>query len=161
VGIGDGPITRLAFRIVRPRQPPAAGDALLGRYAAPGIAARLAGRGGVVELPDFLAGSRVVRRYEAAGARLAGAAGDDLALDHERRRRVLGELLVVLHPGLPADLAGARVERHQEAIGALEKDHVLEDREPLLPRGRGCAHEIGHVFRILARVVPDQVAVAG
>src|SRR5262249_53451887 len=93
---GDRPIKRLAFRIVRTRQPPAAGDAPLDRYVAPGIAARLAGSGGVVELPDFLAGCCVVRRYEAAGARLAGAAGDYLALDHERRRRVLGELLVVL-----------------------------------------------------------------
>src|SRR5262249_58067747 len=90
LGIGDRPIKRLAFRIVRTRQPPAAGDALLGRYIAPGIAARLAGRGGGVELPDFFPGSRVVRRDEASGARLAGAAGDDLALDHERRRRVLG-----------------------------------------------------------------------
>src|SRR5262249_43790624 len=55
LGIGDRPIKRLAFRIVRTRQPPTAGDAPLGRYIAPRIAARLAGSGGVVELPDFLA----------------------------------------------------------------------------------------------------------
>src|SRR5262249_20944569 len=110
LGVGGRPLKRLALPGVRTPQPPPAVDPLLGRYVAPGISARLAGRGGVVELPDFLAGSCVVRRYEAAGARLAGAAGDDLALDRERRRRVLGELLVVLDLGLPADLAGARVE---------------------------------------------------
>src|SRR5260370_36841763 len=146
LGIGHRPIKRLALRIVRTRQPSAAGDARLGRYVAPRIAARLTGSGGVVELPGFFTGSGVVRRYEAAGAGLAGAAGDDLALDHERRRRVLGELLIVLDFGLPADLAGARVERHQKAIRALEEAHVLEDHDPLLPRGRRRADEVGHPF---------------
>src|SRR5262249_46891749 len=120
-GVGGRPIKRVSRRVGRNRPPPTPCGAALGPYAAPRRAARGAGSGGVVELPDFLAGSCVVRRYEAAGARLAGAAGDDLALDHERRRRVLGELLVVLDLGLPADLAGARVERQQKAIGALEK----------------------------------------
>src|SRR5260370_30728443 len=88
LGIGHRPIKRLALRIIRTRQSPAAGDAPLGRYVAPRIAARLAGNGGVVEFPHFFAGSGVGRRYEAAGARLAGAAGDDPALDPPPRRPV-------------------------------------------------------------------------
>src|SRR5262249_62118751 len=87
-GIGDRPVERLALRIVRAGQAPAAGDPALEREVAPAVAARFAGRRGVVELPDFLAGLRVVRRDEAAGACLAGAAADHLALDHDRSRGV-------------------------------------------------------------------------
>src|SRR5260370_31551024 len=97
LGIGHRPIKRLALRIVRTRQSPAAGDAPLGRYVAPRIAARLAGNGGVVEFPDFFARSGVVRPYETARARLARAARDYLSLPHQRPRPLLGGLPIGPH----------------------------------------------------------------
>src|SRR5262249_57327106 len=111
------------------------GDPALEREVAPAVAARFAGRRGVVELPDFLASLRVVRRDEAAGARLAGAAADHLALDHDRSRGVLGQLLVILDLAFPSQLAGTRIERHQEAAGSVEIDHLPIDGHALLPRG--------------------------
>src|SRR5260370_8143897 len=72
LGIGHRPIKRLALRIIRTRQSPAAGDAPLCRYVAPRIAARLAGNGGVLEFPNLFSVASVGRRFEAAPAPPAG-----------------------------------------------------------------------------------------
>ncbi len=91
VGIGDAPIDDLADRIVRAGVTPGARGALVDRHVAPGVAARLAGRGGDVELPNRLPGLRVVRRDEAelALALLAGAVGDHLAVGDENAARLV------------------------------------------------------------------------
>src|SRR5713226_6054138 len=120
-GIGDGPVKHLAHRIVGARQPPATRDPLLDRQPAPGVSARLVRRRCVVEFPEFLAGFGVVRRDEAAGTRLAGARRDQLAVGDEWRRRVLGELLVVLNLGFPANFAGSNIERHYSAVWRVEE----------------------------------------
>src|SRR5262249_4672742 len=155
VRIGDAPVEDLALGIIGARQAPRPRRALLDRHVGPGVAAGLAGRGGGVELPDFLAGLGVVRGDEAvrAHALLAGPVRDDLAVGDEH---AAGGLAAVVNLGLPAQLPGLGVDRHQEAVGRGEIDHVLVDAEALAARGAAV-----DPLWIFARVLPDQIAVGG
>ena len=161
LGIGDRPVEHLARRVIRTRQPPAARDPSLERRIAPGIAAGLARRRRVVEFPHLLAGPGVMGGDEAARARLAGAAGDHLAVGDDRRRRGLGLVLVVVDLGFPAHLAGLCVERHEEAVVRVVEDQVLEDRDAFRSRPLRPADDVGRLLRDLAPVLPEEIAVGG
>ncbi|MNN09790.1 hypothetical protein D3C81_1226880 [compost metagenome] len=102
----------------------AAGDAVLDRLAVLVDVAHVAfhGRPG----PQQLAVGRVVGFDLADHAELAtGHAGDQLAVDHQRRGgdRVAG--LVVGHGLLPHHLAGVLVERHQLGVEGAEDHQVV------------------------------------
>ncbi len=134
---------------------PRARGALFDRHVAPGVAARLAGRGRGEELPEQTPGHRVVRGDEAvlALALLAGPVGQHLAVGDEDAARLLAAIVEL---ELPALLTGLGVDRDQEAVGRGEIDHVLIDADALLARDIAA-----HAFRISARVFPDQIAVRG
>ena len=136
IGIGDAPIDDFADRIVRARQAPGAGGPLVDRHVAPGVAARLAGRGRDVELPDLLACLGVVRgdETELALPLLTGAVRDHLAIGDQQSA---GGDLAVVDLGFPAQLAGPGIERQQKSVRRAEIDHVLVDAEALAARRRG------------------------
>jgi hypothetical protein len=159
--IGNRPIEHATFRIVGPGQAPGRGDALFGIDAAPAVAARLAGARRVVKFPQLLAGARVMGGDEAAGARDAGAVADDLAVGHDQPAGMLGLGLELEGLGLPAQLAGARVDRHDIAVGRGEIDHVLEDRRDLGARQVGGPDLGRQVLGIIALVFPDFIARGG
>ena len=105
--------------------------------------------------------SRAPCRSWRRAPRLAGAAGDHLAVGDKRRRRRLGLILVVVNLGLPAHLAGLGIERHQDAVRRVVEHQVLEDGEALGARPHRPADDVGHLLGGLAPVFPDQVAVGG
>ena len=98
---------------------------------------------------------------EAAGAGDAGAVADDLAVGDDQAAGMLGLGLELERLGLPAQLAGARVDRHHIAVGRGEIDHVLEDRRHLGARQVGGPDLGRHVLGIIALVLPDLVAGGG
>ena len=85
----------------------------------------------------------------------AGHAGDHHALRHQRAAAVEVALGGVGDLGLPDDLAGARIERHDVRVGGVQDDPVLVDRDAAVrpaaaPRGRK-----------LPAILPQQVAGGG
>ena len=142
------------LRIVARHHPGPDVPPLVHRHVAPRLVARLARTGDRVEAPQFLAGPRVVRRDDAgvaAGVGLALAAGDHLAVGDDRAAAGPRALLRIEHRRFPGQLAGPRVERVDEVVGARVDDEVAPDRD----RAIGL---VAHAFRQLAPVIPDHVA---
>ena len=147
--IGDAPVEHLAYRIVGARESPGRCQPLVDRRAAPGFIARFADCRSRVESPGFLAGESVVSRDIAvrpiAGAR---AAGDDLAFDDQRA----GSISARIDLGLPARLAGTRVQADHETVGRGVGDDVLVNRQRF---GTFLSCDVGgHVALVLPQHVP-------
>src|SRR6266511_971779 len=130
IGIRNAPIHDLPNWIVRARQAPRTGGALLDRQLAPRVATELARRGGHIKLPDLLACPRVVRgdETELALPLLARAVRDHLAVGNQEST---GSHLSLVDLRLPAELPRLGVERDQESVGRAEINHVLVDAEAL------------------------------
>ena len=137
--IGNRPVEYAAFRIVGTGQAPGRRDAPFRLDVAPAVAARLAGSGGVVELPQLLARARIVRGDETAGACDAGAVADDLAVSDDQATGMFGLGFELEGLCLPAQFPGFCVDRDNIAVGRGEIDHVLEDGEGLGARQVGPA----------------------
>ena len=132
-GLRDAPIREIEIGIVAAGDPGVAAGAQHIGHRAPGVAAGLAGARDGVELPQLLAGVRVVGADVAALLRRKRShpcspwitlpsrddrtAGVGVALARIRDRR------------FPDDLAGARVERDQARIGGRHEHLVPIDRD--------------------------------
>src|SRR5690348_6919942 len=76
--------------------------------------------------PQFLAVIGVEGDDISTHAELAArAADDDLAIDHERHQSEILPLLVILHLGIPEDLAGLGVECDDMIVRGREEHLVL------------------------------------
>src|SRR6266571_144717 len=116
LGLRDAPIHQVEIRIVAAGDPRLAADAQVVGELAPRLAARLAVSPDGVELPELLAGRRVVAADPAAVVAVPIAAdptGDDDAVHDHRAGGVRIALGAVGDRGVPYLLAGARVERGQ------------------------------------------------
>src|SRR5262249_45606673 len=60
----------------------------------------------------------------------------------------------IIDLGLPADVAGLRVECHHESVGRCEIDHILVDGDALASRP-----DTGNARGVVAAIFPDQVTV--
>ena len=157
--VGDRPIRRLPLWIVGPREFPGRCGAPLFRQIAPTIGARFPGRRRIVELPQFLARLRVVRREEAAGANLTGPVTDELVIRNHQAAGVFGAVGVIMRLGLPSNRSGAGIQRDEVAVGCGEIDQVLEYREVLRSRQSCGANRPCHLLWVCAPIIPDQVAI--
>ncbi len=84
---------------------------------------------------SLLAVLGIERGDVAAHAELTtGAADDDLALDNQRHQGHILTLPVVLHLGVPQDLAGLGVERDNVVVGGGEIELVLPQADAAIGR---------------------------
>ncbi len=133
---------------------------LLARRVSPGLGAGLPWEGDRVGAPELLARKGVVGDHDAGvGAALdrAGAAGDHLAIGHDRpgaRPARLG--LEVGDGGFPDLRARPRVDRIDAAVSARGVEQIAPDRQVAL--GPAPTFELG---RVLALVAPDRRAAGG
>ena len=147
-GRTGAPVNEVELRIVAAGHPGGRVAAARQRQSAPGVAARLVGRGDRRDAPQLLSGSGVVTGDEATarprGRGVAARPGDQLALDDYRTCR-LGHLLREVGPlRLPDQCAGARVEGDEEGVVRREENLVVVDGDVAVagPRtgqvSRGC-----------------------
>ena len=152
-GVADAPIDRLGVLIVVAGHPGRA-SAGFPVVALPGVVARLAFAGNGEGPPQFLAVVGIERDDIAADAELAaGATDDDLSVDDQRHQGQILALLVVLHLGVPEDLAGLGVERHDMVIRCREIELVLPQADAAAGR-----MQLEEIVGKLALVAPILVA---
>src|SRR5206468_505763 len=117
--------------------------------ARPGLVAGLAFGGDGVETPDATAGLRFISVEEAADAEFAaGDAGDDLVLDGERRAGRGVANFVVCDLGLPAQAAGAGIERNQARIKAGIVHGVAKHRDAAVDAATAQAEILGNLLAV-------------
>ena len=118
------------------------------RLAGPRLAARLAGCGDGVRLPDLAAGVGIERDDETTNAEpAAGHADHDLPVDGERRHRDVVADGRVRDPALPNDRPGHRVQRDDRGVDSTDEDLVAVQGDTAI-----------HLVAVLAgirRQVPD------
>ena len=118
------------------------------RLAGPGLAARLAGCGDGVGLPDLAAGVGIERNDETTNAEPPARHPDhDLPVDGERRHRDVVADGRVRNPLLPDDLPGHRVQRDHGRVDGSDEHLVAVQGDAAI-----------HLVAVLAgirRQVPD------
>ena len=149
----------IEFWIVGELAPHAGHPALFERRAGPGLVAGLARARDHRVAPQFLAGLGVVAGDIAAVRRhLAGAAGDDHAVDHDRAGRI-ADVEIAAAIGLPGQFAGAGLERDDEVVPGHEVDVVAIERDAALALPMVALERCRGRQRM--PVFPEQVAVGG
>ena len=127
-GVADRPVQRVVLFVVRAGDPRGTA-AVLVRFAAPRLGARLAGGRDRVGFPYLVACIGVERDDPAAHAVLgARGAGDDLAAQRQRHDREALGVGVVANLLVPDDLTGRVAERDDVRIQGGEVDLVLVHR---------------------------------
>src|SRR5262249_22699501 len=120
------------FGIVGKLSPLPGHPSRLERRAGPGFIARLARTRDEGVTPQLLAGLCIVSRDVAAKARvLAGAAGNDHAVEHDRTSGVADEQISAT-VGLPGQLSGPRLESDDEIVPSHEIDVIAIDGDAAL-----------------------------
>ena len=123
-----------------------AAGGVLGRPDADGI---LRNR---VECPEQLAGLGIIGLHEAADAVFAAIGSDqNLVLDHGRRHRLAVSELGIRDVGLPDDVAGLCIQRHELGVERGKIDAVAENLDAAIV---GTA-AIGRYRPHLVTVVPE------
>src|SRR5690606_23712858 len=124
--------------------------------------ADLAGARDRIEVPDPLAGLRVVRADPAADAELAaGEADDDHAVVVERRGGDAIAFARIAGEHVPYDGAGSLIERDQPAVEPSEKDHAVAEADAAAQPSAADARRVEIDVRFVDPVKPAGLDVDG
>ena len=158
-GVARRPVEEVELGIVAAGQPrgPAPAPQHLG--VAPGLRPRLARRGNRPHAPRALAGLGVVGVEEASQPGVAGAdARDDEVADHERGHHGAVVLAVVVHLGVPHQLAGEPVEGDDVGVVGDAEHEAAAHRDAAVEPDAGVADE---AWSAGLRPAPDLAARRG
>ncbi len=125
-------VDEVTLHVVRPCDPDFGPTPEGERKVPPGIPARLTGPRHGERAPELLSRPSVVGRDETALLNESPTTVDPIdhsSVDDDRARGVLITELPVGHLGLPADLAGPRIQRDHDLVFGRDEDQVLPDRE--------------------------------